>query len=124
MESKLELLFIIEHNKAKLETLTNQEQQQERWNKDLKKINEIYDKLSFLNTKGIKIEKYCTEFNQTHANRGFYPYLKLPQFNATFSPIHNDKNIEFGGGANGVLAGSFNCESFIVKLSKHIRYLI
>ena len=36
MESKLELLFNVEHNKNKLKVLSWQEQQQERWNKDLK----------------------------------------------------------------------------------------
>ena len=122
MESKLELLFSVEHNKNKLKVLTYQEQQQERWNKDVQKINEIYDKLSFLNNKGIKVEKVCcTEFNQNDASRGFYPYLRLPQFLACFHPIHNDKDFEFGGNANGVLTGMFNCETFIKKLAQYLR---
>jgi hypothetical protein len=121
MESALELLFNIEHNKTKLKILTYQEQQQERWNKDLQKINEIYDKLSFLNSKGIKVEKVCcTEFNQKDANNGFYPYLRLPQFLSSFHPIHNDNEFEFGCSV-GFLSGRFNCESFIKKLSQHIR---
>lgn len=122
MESKLELVFNVEYNKNKLKRLTYQEQQQERWNKDLQKINEIYDKLSFLNSKGIKVEKVCcTEFNQENANGGFYPYLRLPQFLACFHPIHNDNEFEFGGSANGVLYGKFNCETFIKRLSKYLR---
>ena len=122
MESKLELLFNIESDKAKLKTLTYQEEQKERWNKDLKKINEVYDKLSFLNSKGIKVEKVrCTKFNQDDASSGFYPYLRLPQFHARFHPIHDDKEYDFGGRANGKLDGKFNCESFIKKLSQFIR---
>jgi hypothetical protein len=122
METKLELIFNVEYNKTKLKRLTYQEQQQERWNKDLEKINEIYDKLSFLNKKGIKIEKVCcTEFNQNDANRGFYPYLRLPQFLATFDPIHDNKDFEFGGRANGDLDGKFNCETFILKLTKYLK---
>ena len=122
MESKLELLFNVEYNKRKLESLTWQEKQQKRWNEDLKKINEIYDKLSFLNSKGIKVEKVCcTEFNQENANRGFYPYLRLPQFHACFHPIHNDKDFEFGGSANGVLDGMFNCETFINRLTRYLK---
>ena len=122
MSSKLELLFNEEHDKAKLKTLTYQEEQRERWNKDLEKINEIYDKLSFLNQKGIKIEKVCcTAFNQNDANRGFYPYLRLPQFHACFDPIHDDKDFDFGGNANGVLNGIFNCESFIKKLAQYLK---
>ncbi len=121
MENKLELLFNVEHNKVKLERLTYQEEQRERWNKDLKKINEIYDKLSFLNNRGIRVEKVCcTEFNQDDANRGFYPYLRLPQFLACFHPIHNDKDFDFGGRANGSLDGKFSCETFIKKLSQHL----
>lgn len=122
MESKLELLFNVEHNKNKLKVLTYQEQQQERWNKDLQKINEIYDKLSFLNNKGIKVEKVCcTEFNQENANRGFYPYLRLPQFLACFNPIHDSQEFEFGGRASGVLNGRFNCESFVLKIAKYLK---
>jgi hypothetical protein len=122
MENKLESIFNVEYNKAKLKHLTYQEEQQERWNRDLEKINEIYNKLSFLNNKGIKVEKVCcTEFNQNDASRGFYPYLRLPQFLASFHPIHNDKDFEFGGRANGVLDGKFNCETFIKKLSQHLK---
>lgn len=122
MESKLELLFNVELNQNKLRRLTYQEQQQERWNRDLKKINEIYDKLCFLNNKGIKVEKVCcTEFNQEDANRGFYPYLRLPQFHATFDPIHDDDTFEFGGYANGVLDGNFNCETLIKKVTQYLR---
>lgn len=122
MESKLELLFNVEYNKRKLESLTWQEKQQKRWNEDLKKINEIYDKLSFLNNKGIEVEKVCcTEFNQKDASNGFYPYLRLPQFLATFHPIHNDENFEFGGSANGVLDGMFNCETFIKKVTQYLK---
>lgn len=122
MESKLELLFKVEYVKNQLKVLTWQEQQQERWNKDLQKINEIYDKLSFLNNKGIKIEKVCcTEFNQKDANRGFYPYLRLPQFHACFHPIHNDNQFEFGGRANGDFDGKFNCETFIKKLVQYLK---
>ena len=121
MESKLELLFNVEYNQNKLKRLTYQEQQQERWNKDLEKINEIYNKLSFLNNKGIKVEKVCcTEFSQENANRGFYPYLRLPQFHACFHPIHNDNEFEFGG-AIGVLGGMFNCETFIKRLAKYLK---
>ncbi len=122
MEGKLELLFNIESNKTKLKNLTYQEEQKERWDKDLKKINEIYDSLCFLNSKGIRVEKVCcTEFNHQDASRGFYPYLRLPQFAATFHPIHNNNEFEFGGSANGELTGKFNCESFIKKLSQYIR---
>ena len=122
MESKLELVFNVEYNQNKLKRLTYQEQQQERWNKDLEKINEIYNKLSFLNNKGIKVEKVCcTEFSQENANRGFYPYLRLPQFHACFHPIHNDNEFEFGGSANGVLDGMFNCETFIKRLAKYLK---
>ena len=122
MESKLELLFNVEYNTQKLKTLTWQEQQKERWEKDLKKINDIYDKLSFLNNRGIKIEKVCcTEFNQNDASRGFYPYLRLPQFLACFHPIHNDDVFEFGGSANGKLDGMFNCETFIKKITQYLK---
>lgn len=122
MESKLELLFNIESNKAKLKTLTYQEKEKERWNRDLKKINEIYDNLCFLNSKGIRVEKVCcTEFNHQDASRGFYPYLRLPQFLACFNAIHDDKDFDFGGRANGQLDGKFNCESFIKKVSQFIR---
>ncbi len=122
METNLESLFNIEYNKTKLKNLTYQEKQQKRWEQDLEKINEIYDKLSFLNKKGIKVEKVrCTEFNQDDANRGFYPYLRLPQFLACFHPIHNDEDFEFGGSANGVLSGKFNCETFILKLTQYLK---
>ena len=122
MENKLELLFEREYNDVKLRRLTYQEQQIERWNKDLQKINEIYDKLSFLNNKGIKVEKVCcTEFNEKDVSRDFYPYLRLPQFNACFHPIYNDKDFEFGGRANGKLDGKFNCESFIKKLTQYLK---
>lgn len=118
MESKLELLFNIEHNKAKLKELLWQNKQKERWDKDLKKINEVYDKLSFLNKKGFKIEVCCTDFNQDDVNRGFYPHLRLPQFYACFHPIHDDEEFEFGGSSNGNLSGKFNCETFISKLTQ------
>jgi hypothetical protein len=122
MESKLELLFNVEYNKRKLESLTWREKQEKRWKKDLNKVNKIYDKLSFLNSKGIKIEKVCcTEFNQRDADRGFYPYLRLCQFGATFDPIHDDENFDFGGGANGVLDGKFNCETFIKKIAQYLK---
>jgi hypothetical protein len=122
MENKLELIFNVEYNKAKLKRLTYQEEQQERWSRDLEKINEIYNKLSFLNNKGIKVEKVCcTEFNQNDASRGFYPYLRLPQFLATFDPLHDNKDFEFGGRANGDLDGKFNCETFILKLTKYLK---
>jgi hypothetical protein len=122
MENKLELIFNVESNKRKLELLTWKEKQVERWDRDLKKINEIYDQLSFLNSRGIRIEKVCcTEFNEKDARDGFYPYLRVPQFLATFHPIHNDENFDFGGRANGVLDGKFSCETFVIKLSKYIK---
>lgn len=121
-ENKLELLFNVRINEQKLKNLTFQEEKIQRWNRDLKKVNEIYDKLSFLNKKGIQFEKVCaTEFNEDDASRGFYPYLRCPQFLATFRPIHNDENLDFGGRANGRLDGSFSCESFIERISKFIK---
>ena len=115
----LEKTFDKAINKAKLEVDEYNKPKIERWNKDLEKINEIYSKLSFLTTKGIKVEKVCcTQFNKKDADGGFYPYLRLPQFLATFHPIHNDPNFDFGGGANGELTGKFNCESFLIKLAK------
>jgi hypothetical protein len=122
MENKLELLFNIESSKRKLELLTWKEKQVDRWNRDLKKINNIYEELSFLNSKGIKIEKVCcTEFNEKDACNGFYPYLRLPQFLACFHPIHDDENFDFGGRANGELDGKFSCETLVIKLAKYIR---
>ena len=122
METTLELLFNIERNKTRLKNLTYQEQEIERWNKDLKKIEDVYDKISFLNSKGIKVEKVCcTQFNEKDASKGFYPYLRLPQFLATFYPIHDNKDFDFGGSANGSLDGEFSCESLIKKIAKHIK---
>ena len=119
MESKLELLFNIKHNETKLNNLKWEQDKIDRWNRDLEKVNEIYDKLSFLNEKGIRIEKVCaTQFNKQDADRGHYPFLRLPQFAATFHPIHNDKDFDFGGSANGRLDGKFNCESFILRIAK------
>lgn len=118
--TNLELLFDIEATKKKLESLTWQEKQKNEWNADLKKINEIYDKLSFLNKKGIQIEKvFCSEFNQKNANNGFYPILRFPQFLATFKPIHDDENFEFEARI-GKLQGKYNCETFIKKITKYI----
>jgi hypothetical protein len=57
--TKLELLFDIESSKAKLKKLTYREEQIIPWNKHLKRMNEIYDNISFLNKKGIKVEKVC-----------------------------------------------------------------
>jgi hypothetical protein len=121
MKTELETLFNKEHNKIKLELLNRQLEQKKRWDADLKKINEIYDKLYFLNNKGIKVEKVCcTEFNEKDAINGYYPYLRLPQFLATFQPIHNDKDFDFGGRANGFLSGKFNCETLIIKILKRL----
>jgi hypothetical protein len=121
MKKDLELLFDTESNKTEIKKLSYKEEQIKRWNRDLQKINSIYNELSFLNSKGIKIEKVCcTEFNEKDAYRGFYPYLRLPKFLACFHPIHDDKDFDFGGSANGKLDGKFNCKSFIIKLSEII----
>jgi hypothetical protein len=117
METQLESLFNSEYKKVELKKLSFEQQKIDKWNKDLKKINEIYDNLSFLNNKGIKIEKvFCTEFNPEKANRGFYPYLRMPQFMAIFYPIHDNENFDFKGNANYSLNGNFNYETFVNKL--------
>lgn len=122
MESELELLFNIKHNETKLDNLKWKQDKVDRWNRDLEKVNKIYDKLYFLNDKGIRFEKVCaTPFNEQDADRGRYPYLRAPQFCATFHPIHDDKDFDFGGIANGRLDGKFNCESFILKIVEFLR---
>ena len=121
MENKLELIFNVEVNKNKLKHLTWQEEQKERWNKDLKKVNEIYDKLSFLNNKGIRVEKVCcTEFNQNDASRGFYPYLRLPQFPCIIHPLHNTEGMDFSE-SHSNFRGTYNYESFIKKITQYIK---
>lgn len=120
-KNDLEALFEVGNNKAKLEALAYKNTQIERWNRDLAKVNEIYDKLSFLNDKGIKIEKvFCTEFNEAESQRGFFPILRFPQFLAVFKPVH-DGEFDFAGNANGRLTGEFTCESFVKKVSGFIR---
>ncbi len=121
MDNKLELLFNVEYNTQKLKVLSYQEQQKERWDKTLQRMNEIYDNLSFLNSKGIVIEKVCcTEFNQKDASNGFYPYLRLPQFLACMHPIFEDETYLFGFSL-GTLQGKYNYESFIKTITKHLR---
>jgi len=119
--TKLELLFDIESSKAKLKKLTYREEQIIPWNKHLKRMNEIYDNISFLNKKGIKVEKVCcTEFNKNDADNGFYPYLRLPQFLACMHPIFDDENYTFGFSLSGKLDGMCNSETFIKKITQYI----
>jgi hypothetical protein len=118
----LENLFDAEVNKNKIKISKYQQEQKNKWDKDLEKVNEIYDKLCFLNKKGIAIEKiYCTEFNQEGANNGHFPLLRLPQFHAIFCPIHDSEDFEFGGNANGKLTGKWNCKTLIIQLSNYIK---
>lgn len=121
-KTKLELLFDIEAGKTKLKNLTFEEQRIETWNKHLKRMNEVYEEISFLNSKGIKVEKVCcTEYNAADASRGFYPYLRLPQFHACMHPIFDHPEFTFGFKVSGELDGKYTPESFIVKISKFIR---
>jgi hypothetical protein len=121
-KTKLELLFDIEAGKTKLKNLTFEEQRIETWNKYLKRMNEVYEDISFLNSKGIKVEKVCcTEYNQSDAIRGFYPYLRLPQYHACMHPIFDHEEFTFGFTASGGLSGMYTVESFIKKICTLIR---
>ena len=120
MKNGLELLFNIEVSKKKLQDLNYKNEKIERWNKDLEKVEDIYKKISFLKSRGIKVERVCcTQFKEKDANDGFYPYLRFPQFLAIFHPIHDNSEFDFGGGSNGELSGKFSCESLIKKVSKY-----
>ena len=116
----LEQIFVAGYTKAMLKRAEYIKQQKERWDKDLKKVNEIYNKLSFLNEKGVSIEKVCcTEFNQRDADNGMYPYIRFPQLLLVFRPIHDDPSLDFGGNGNGYgYSGKYSCESFIKRLTK------
>jgi hypothetical protein len=115
--SNLEAIF----NNSLEKELSNQDkfnnERIERWNKDLKACNELFDQLSFLNQHGKIIEKVCcTPYNKDDAQRGFYPYLRVPSQLAIIHPIHDDKEFVMGC-SGGRLDGKFSLESFVKKVA-------
>lgn len=115
-EENLEEIFNNSFNKRQIEVNKYRQVKIDRWNQTLQRMNEIYDKISFLETKGIKIEKvHCTEFNEKEADRGFYPYLRLPQFLACAHPIFNDDVYTFGFSSCRI-SGKYNVKTFIEKI--------
>lgn len=112
MKNKLEELFELEYNKEILDSF------EERWNKDLKKIDEIYNKLSFLNKKGIKIEKEgCVQYSQKPIY-GIMPCLVLSDYLINIFPTINNYDFEVH---SNEINGKHTYESFIIELCSFLK---
>lgn len=114
----LENLFNTEKTKKDIQHEKYVNGLKEQWETALAGANIIYDKISFLNNKGYKVEKAnCTPFDYSDASNGYYPNVRVNGTTMVQKYNLEDEFIKVSGFGKFQLMGEKHTfETFIQKL--------
>lgn len=124
MGSDLEKLFNSELGIKMNETNALEKERMQIWNEKLKAINDIYEKISFIKNRGVRLDKAnCTPYNRTDFVGGMFPRIILFGGGVCIEPSEK-KEFDFQTSkySDRFPSGHYTYESFIKKLAEKINY--